>query len=66
MIDKEEVIKSLEYFTKNRICLPHLIPWDDINAAIRLLKEQEIDIILLSKFVELKGYDSESIIGKLN
>lgn len=41
-MDKEKVIKALEDFNKNRICLPHLIPWDEIADAIVLLKEQEV------------------------
>lgn len=40
MLDREKVIKGLEVFNKNRICLPHLIPWDEITDAIALLKEQ--------------------------
>lgn len=41
MPDREKVIKGLEVFNKNRICLPHLIPWDEITDAIAMLKEQE-------------------------
>ena len=41
MPDREKVIKALEDFNKNRICLPHLIPWDEIADALSLLKEQE-------------------------
>ena len=41
MPNRDKVIKALEYFSKNRICLPHLIPWDEIVEAISLLKEQE-------------------------
>ena len=41
-MDREKVIKALENFNKNRICLPHLIPWDEITDAIALLKEQEV------------------------
>ena len=41
MADRENVIKALEDFNKKRICLPHLIPWDEITDAISLLKEQE-------------------------
>lgn len=48
MPDREKVIKGLETFNKNRICLPHLIPWDDITDAIVLLKEQEPCWILCS------------------
>lgn len=40
-MDRKKVIESLEDFNKNRICLPHLIPWDEITDAIALLKEQE-------------------------
>ena len=40
-MSREKVIKELEFFNKNRICLPHLIPWDEITDAIALLKEQE-------------------------
>ena len=40
-MDREKVIKALEDFNKNRICLPHLIPWDEIADAIALLKEQK-------------------------
>ena len=42
-MDREKVIKALEDFNKNRICLPHLIPWDEIASAIALLKEQEAE-----------------------
>ena len=41
MPDRERVIKALEDFNKNRICLPHLIPWDEIADALALLKEQD-------------------------
>ena len=41
MADIEKVIKALEDFNKNRICLPHLIPWDEIADALALLKKQE-------------------------
>ena len=41
MIDREKVIKGLEDFNKDRICLPHLIPWDEITDAIAMLKELE-------------------------
>ena len=40
MPDRAKVIKALEDFNKNRICLPHLIPWDEIADAIAALKEQ--------------------------
>ena len=40
MPDREKVIKALEDFDKNRICLPHLIPWDEIADARTILKEQ--------------------------
>lgn len=40
-MDMEKVIKALEDFNKNRICLPHLIPWDEIADAIALLKEKQ-------------------------
>lgn len=40
MADREKVIKALEDFNKNRICLPHLIPWDEIADVLALLKEQ--------------------------
>lgn len=40
-MDREKVIKALEDFCKNRICLPHLIPWNEIADAISMLKEQE-------------------------
>ena len=41
MPDIEKVITALEDFNKNRFCLPHLIPWDEIASAIALLKKQE-------------------------
>ena len=41
MPDREKVIKALEYFLQNRICLPHLIPWAEISDALALLQEQE-------------------------
>ena len=43
MPDRAKVIKALEDFNKNRICLPHLIPWDEIADAIALLKEREAE-----------------------
>lgn len=49
MIDREKVIKGLEAFNKNRICLPHLIPWDEITDAIALLKEQEAKKFLVDE-----------------
>ena len=49
MPDREKVIKALEDFNKNRICLPHLIPWDEIADALVLLKEQEDAYSKLSK-----------------
>lgn len=42
-----EIIKALEDFNKNRICLPHLIPWDEIADAIELLKKQETSTIYI-------------------
>ena len=45
MPDMEKVRKALEVFNKNRICLPHLIPWDEIADVIILLKEQEAVIL---------------------
>jgi hypothetical protein len=41
VLDKERVIKALSDFTKNRICLPYLIPWTEIDNAVALLKEQD-------------------------
>ena len=41
MADREKVINTLDEFNKKRICLPHLIPWDEIAGAIELLKEQD-------------------------
>ena len=40
-MDRMEVIKALSDFSKNGICLPHLIPWKEINAAIAMLNEME-------------------------
>lgn len=54
MADREKVIKELEVFNKNRICLPHLIPWDEITDAIALLKEQEAEWI---EYPECLAYD---------
>lgn len=34
--------------------------------AIELLKEQEADIIAMSRFLESHGWDSDSICGKLS
>lgn len=34
--------------------------------AIELLKEQETDIIAMSRFLESHGWDSDSICGKLS
>ena len=53
-MDREKVIKGLEDFNKNRICLPHLIPWDEITDAIALLKEQEARLMTLN---EVKAFD---------
>jgi hypothetical protein len=36
-----------------------------LRDAITLLKEQESDIIAMSRFLESHGFDSESICGKL-
>ena len=41
-MDREKVISALDDFNKRRICLPHLIPWDEITNAIDMLKEHEI------------------------
>lgn len=49
MPDRKKVIKALEDFNKNRICLPHLIPWDEIADVLVLLKEQEKKQITLQK-----------------
>lgn len=49
MPDREKIIRALEDFNKYRICLPHLIPWDEIADAITLLKEQEKKQITLHK-----------------
>ena len=49
-MDREKVIKALEYFNKNRICLSHLIPWDEIVEAIALLKENDYRSWLMDMF----------------
>lgn len=79
MPDREKVIRALEDFNKNRICLPHLIPWDEITSAIALLKEQEdmgkelIDAIELvhkknARIIELKDLlkEQEAVEPKCN
>ena len=43
-MDREKVIKALEDFNKNRICLPHLIPWNEITDALALLKDDETQL----------------------
>ena len=53
-MNREKVVKALEDFNKNRVCLPHLIPWGEIADAVTLLKEMEAEIKRLKN--ELHGY----------
>ena len=39
--DMEKVIKDIDYWLKSRICLPELIPWQAIEKAVAMLKEQD-------------------------
>ena len=71
-MSREKVIKELEFFNKNRICLPHLIPWDEITDAIAMLKKQEEQIRQLTEELEelrkkrnevyYSGYDGSFIL----
>ena len=65
-MNREKVIKELEDFNKYRICLPHLIPWDEIASAITMLKEQEKkQIALHKKHVITWGRDDNFSMSKL-
>ena len=56
MIDREKVIKVLNHFTEERICLPNLIPWVEIAEAVELLKEQEESIPVSWLKEKLEGH----------
>ena len=56
-MDRKKVIKALEDFNENRICLPHLIPWDEIADAVALLKEREAVEPILKREGRNKAYN---------
>ena len=75
MIDRGKVIKGLK---ETEIMLTQAVDrggemavmgafkcLNRVKNALALLKEQEADIIAMSRFLESHGWDSDSICGKL-
>ena len=62
MTDKENVVKVLSAFAKNRICLPQLVPWAEIESAIDLLKQEEALISELKGFIN--NFSKEAVVQK--
>lgn len=66
MPDKEKVIKAYEDFVNGYecFCTSDDYEYEMHKAVLALLKEQEADIIAMSRFLESHGWDSDSICGK--
>ena len=68
MPNREKVIKGLNDiggFVAGRIGFEQARNFlHTIDDAVEMLKEQEADIIAMSRFLESHGWDSDSICGK--
>ena len=73
-MDREKVIKGITHHKigqcdmSGKIC-PYWVEDDHcskkmLEDVLALLKEQEADIIAMSRFLESHGWDSDSICGK--